>query len=29
MLIFELKTEQPVQGWVPKWIWDWIKKRRL
>jgi hypothetical protein len=29
MLILELKKNQGVlQGWLPKWIWDWLNKRR-
>jgi hypothetical protein len=29
IMIFELKSPQEIQGWAPKWVWDWFNKVRI
>jgi hypothetical protein len=27
-LVCELKSPQAMQGWLPKFVWDWLNKQR-
>jgi hypothetical protein len=29
MLIFEIVTPAVSNGWMPKWVWDWLTKFRF
>lgn len=28
VLILEIKPSQPLSGWLPQWIWNWLYKVR-
>lgn len=28
LLILEITQNQKLSGWLPRWIWDWLHKKR-